>query len=84
MTRLDLTDPAERAVYLSELRQVARGARLGGLALAVVGAGLALVRAVWRPDLPAVVPFTVIVTALGLILLGIVRRVRWHLTRLKD
>lgn len=83
MAASNLNDPAERAAYLAELRQVARGTRIGGLALAVAGAGLAIVRAYWLPTLPALVPLAVIVTALGLILVGIVRRARWHLGRLR-
>ncbi|MES2755663.1 MAG: hypothetical protein V4659_13485 [Pseudomonadota bacterium] len=82
MTSPDLTDPATRAAYLAELRQVARGARLGGLTLAVVGAGLAVVRTYWLPQLPAWLPLAVIATALGLILIGIVRRTRWHLAHM--
>lgn len=80
----NLNDPAERAAYLTELRQVARGTRLSGLALAFLGALLATVRALWWPQLPAVVPLVVIVTALGLILVGIVRRTRWHFGRMRS
>lgn len=83
MAKPNLHDPVERAAYLAEIRQVARGARLGGLVLAMVGAGLAILRAYWLPELPALVPLIVIATALGLILIGIVRRIRWHLKRMR-
>lgn len=79
----NLHDPAERAAYLAELRQVARGTRTGGLALALLGVVTAVVRTVWWPQLPALVPLVLIVTALGLMLVGIVRRARWHLARMR-
>lgn len=79
----DLHDPAQRAAYLAELRQVARGTRNGGIALAALGLVLAIVRAFWLPQLPAVVPLVLIVTALGLMVIGIVRRLRWHLRRMR-
>lgn len=80
----NLDDPAQRAAYLAELRGVARTTRTAGVALATAGCGLAILRAVWLPALPALVPLTLIVTALGLLLIGIVRRVRWHWRRLRD
>lgn len=83
MARPDLTDPAQRAAYLAELRQVARGTRTAGLAFAALGLVLALARAFWLPALPAVVPLAVIALSLGLMLLGIVRRTRWHLGRMR-
>lgn len=83
MARPDLNDPAERAAYLAELRRVGSGTRASGMAFAALGAGLAIVRAYWLPQLPAVVPLVVIVLALGLMLVGIVRRVRWHLGRMR-
>jgi hypothetical protein len=79
----DLTDPAQRAAYVAELKQVARGTRSAGLALAFLGLVIAVVRAVWLPAIPAVIPMAVIALALGLLLLGIIRRVRWHLGRMK-
>ena len=83
MAAPNLNDPAERAAYLAELRQVARGTRVSGIALAMVGCGLAVARAYWLPQMPAIVPLVAIVTALGLMLIGIVRRTRWHLGRMK-
>ena len=83
MVRPDLADPAQRAAYVAELKQVASGTRSAGLALAFLGLLIAVVRAVWLPAIPAVVPMAVIALALGLLLLGIVRRVRWHLGRMK-
>ena len=83
MRRPDLADPAERAAYIAELSQVSRGTRSVGLALAVAGAGLAVIRAVWLPRLPALVPLVLIVLALGLLAIGMVRRVRWHFGQLR-
>lgn len=77
----DLNDPAERAAYLAELRQVGRGTRTSGLAFAAVGVGLAIAKAYWLPQLPTLIPLIAILLALGLMLIGIVRRVRWHVTR---
>ena len=80
----NLNDPVERAAYLGEMRRVGRGTRASGMALAVLGAVLAVVRAYWLPELPELVPLTLILLALGLMLIGIVRRVRWHLGRMRS
>lgn len=83
MAAPNLNDPAERAAYLAELKQVARGTRVSGIALAVLGCALSLVRAYWLPQMPAIIPLVVIALALGLMAIGIVRRTRWHLGRMK-
>jgi histidine ammonia-lyase len=78
---LDLSDPAVRARYITELRMVASGARRAGIMLAVLGVIAAVLRATVWPWMPELVPLVLIVTALGLMLLGIVRRIRYHLKR---
>lgn len=79
----DLTDPAERAVYLAEMRRVGSGTRAGGMAFALIGVVLAIVRAYWLPGMPQLLPLVFILLALGLMLIGIVRRVRWHMGRMR-
>lgn len=83
MTAPDLDDPAELARYKAELRHVASGTRAGGFALAGIGALAAVLRGTVAPWLPELVPLVLIVTALGLMLIGIVRRTRYHLKRMR-
>ncbi len=79
----DLNDPAQLAAYRAELRHVARGTRSAGLMFAGLGLLAAVLRGTWAPWLPELVPVILIVTALGLMLIGIVRRTRYHLKRLR-
>lgn len=79
----NLNDPVERAAYLAEMRRIGRGTRASGMALAVLGAGLAIIRAYWLPTLPQLIPLVLILLALGLMLIGIIRRVRWHVGRMR-
>ncbi len=48
------------------------------MALAFVGMLAAMLRGLVWPWLPKLVPVVLIVTALGLLLIGIIRRARWH------
>lgn len=79
----DLSDPAERAAYRSELRGVARKTRLAGLVLAALGALLALASkraedpAMWR--LGAILA---IAAGGGLIIFGSARRAMHHQLRM--
>ncbi|MGV3482018.1 MAG: hypothetical protein ACO1O3_18855 [Sphingobium sp.] len=79
----DLSDPAERAAYRSELRGVARRTRLAGLVLAALGALLALASkraedpAMWR--LGAILA---IAAGGGLIIFGSARRAMHHQLRM--
>ncbi|HWK35718.1 hypothetical protein [Sphingomonas sp.] len=79
----DLSDPVQLARYRAELRTVARGTRTMGIMLALVGVAAAILRGTVVPQLPEMVPLVLIVTALGLMLLGIVRRIRYHSARLR-
>ena len=83
MTKPDLNDPVERAAYLAEMRRIGSGTRAGGMAFAVLGVVAAIVRAYWLPQLPAVLPLALILLALGLMMIGVIRRVRWHLGRMR-
>lgn len=79
----DLSDPAERAAYRSELRGGARRTRLAGLVLAALGALLALASkraedpAMWR--LGAILA---IAAGGGLIIFGSARRAMHHQLRM--
>ncbi len=79
----ELNDSAELARYRRELRAVGGGLRSGGIMLAVLGVIAAVLRGTAWPWLPELVPLVLIVTALGLMLLGIVRRTRYHLSRIR-
>ena len=79
----DLTEPAELARYKAELRHVAAGTRQLGFLLAGLGIIAAILRGTVVPGLPELVPLILIVTALGLMLIGIVRRARYHLGRMR-
>lgn len=79
----NLNDPGERAAYLAEMRRVGRGTRAGGMAFAVLGVAAAIVRAYWLPELSELVPLALILLALGLMMIGIIRRVRWHMRRMR-
>lgn len=79
---MTVPDPAVVARYRAELRQVG-GPLIGGLALATLGVLAALLRGTIAPWLPELVPLILIVTALGLMLIGIVRRARYHLRRMR-
>lgn len=77
-------DPAALARYRAELRHHAQGTRYAGFALAVLGIAVALVRSKGAPWIPELLPVTLIVLAMGLMLLGTIRRTRYHLRRLRD
>ncbi|WP_326523480.1 hypothetical protein [Sphingomonas sp.] len=79
----DLSDPAVRAAYRAELMHVAQGTRRLGFLLAGLGLIAAVLRGTALPGLPEIVPLVLIVTALGLMLIGIVRRTRYHLRRMR-
>ena len=79
----DLNDPAELARYKAELRHVASGMRGAGFALAGLGVIAAVLRGTVAPWLPELVPLILIATALGLMLIGIVRRTRYHMRRMR-
>lgn len=79
----NLNDPAELAAYRRELRGVARGVRTGGVALAVIGAIVAAVRAWAVPTLPALVPTVIVALAVLLMLTGMALRTAYHVRRMK-
>lgn len=77
----NLNDPAERAAYKAELKQIVRPLRMGAVWLAVLGALLAALRAkVW--PMPIAVPAAVLGLAFFLMVLGITVRVKYHQRRM--
>lgn len=80
----NLKDPAERAAYRRELRGVARGVRLAGVTLAVIGALLSLARARLWPELPRGAVLAVILLGLGTMAAGVVIRARYHRARMRE
>ncbi len=63
---------------------LAAGPQMVAIALAGLGVAAAALRGTVAPWLPELVAVVLIVTALGLMLIGMVRRARWHLRRLRD
>jgi hypothetical protein len=83
VTPPDLNDPVQRAAYRQELRGVARPLRYTGVLFAVLGAVLALVRHLWAPQMPTLIPLATIALGALNMLAGIVVRMRYHQARLK-
>ena len=81
--RPDLNDPAERAAYQRELRMVARPVRWLGVALAIVAAILALVRARYAPQIPMILPLFLLGIAALHMIAAIVIRMKYHQARMK-
>lgn len=77
-----LNDPAERAAYQAELRQIARPIRTAALWLAIAGALLAAVRAKLWP-MPIAVPVAVLCLAFFLMVLGVTVRLKYHHRRMR-
>lgn len=79
----DLSDPAQRAAYRRELRNVARPLRYTGIAFAVIGVILALLRAQSPQIMPAPIPIAAIVIGLFNMLAAIGARTRYHVGRMR-
>ncbi|MES2339082.1 MAG: hypothetical protein V4537_13385 [Pseudomonadota bacterium] len=75
-------DPAALARLRGELAYVTAPQRLGFL-VAALGVFMAILRGTALPGLPRVVPAALILTALGLLAIGTIRRVRWHRRRMR-
>ncbi len=78
----NLTDPAERAAYRRELMAVAKGWRLSGVAVALLGAALILANAYLLP-IPNLIVWPVIVFGFVLRGIGLSVRNRYHRQRLR-
>ena len=75
-------DPADVRRLRAELAYVSAPQRLG-FVLAGLGVAAAIVRGTALPALPRIVPAALILTALGLVVIGTIRRVRWHRRRVR-
>lgn len=80
----DIGPTADIERRLAEWRGVAQGPRTAGIALAGFGVVGAILRATVLPRLPQIVPVLLIVLALGLLGIGIVRRLRYHQRHRKE
>jgi hypothetical protein len=79
----DLKDPVQRAAYQRELAGVAQGLRRSGVALAVIGAGVALVRLYWWREMPVWAPAGLIGVGLMAMVSAIAARSRYHQLRMR-
>jgi len=84
MTKPDLSDPAQRAAYRRELQAVARPLRFTGVAFALLGAVLAIVRSKWAPQMPSAIPMAALALGVLNMLGAIAIRTRYHQQRMKD
>lgn len=75
----NLQDPAERAAYRRELRGLAPWVRYTGMALALAGAAVAVL----KPEWPGVIALAIIAVGFALMVAGIVIRTRHHARRLR-
>ena len=83
MTAPNLSDPAERAAYRRELQGVARPIRYTGISFALLGVGLAIIRRLWWPDLPEIIPIAAIALGAVNMVAGILIRTRYHQARMR-
>lgn len=79
----DLPDPRSDDYQLALAHAVLGPHRLG-LVLAALGVIAAVLRGTVLPGLPRAVALVLIATALGLMVIGTIRRIRFHVTRMRD
>ena len=79
----NLGDPAERAAYRRELQGVARPIRYTGISFMLLGVAFAIVRLIWWPDMPKIVPIAAIALGAANMVAGIVLRTRYHQARMR-
>lgn len=84
MTPPDLKDPVQRAAYRRELQGVARGMRRGGIAMALIGALLLLLRRTGFDAVPMWLAGSVVGLGLMLMISAISARVTYHSRRMRD
>lgn len=75
----NLADPAERAAYRAELRGLVPWVRYTGMALALAGAGVAVVKPAW----PGAVALAIIALGFAMMVTGIGIRTRYHKRRMR-
>jgi hypothetical protein len=86
MNRFDLQTPDQRAAYVAELGRVARGWRYTGLGLVTLGVvgivAVAKTDAPWREGLLGPATIAALVIGWALVVVGIVKRTRYHRRRM--
>ncbi|MDH7973101.1 hypothetical protein QH494_13010 [Sphingomonas sp. AR_OL41] len=75
----NLNDPAELAAYRRELRALVPWVRYTGMALALLGAAIAVL---W-PQLPGALPLAVIALGFAMMVAAIGIRTRYHARRMR-
>ena len=75
----DLADPAGRAAYRRELRGLVPWVRYGGMALALVGAGVAVIEPSW----PGALALAIIALGFAMMVAAIAIRTRYHARRMR-
>lgn len=75
----DLADPAGRAAYRRELRGLVPWVRYGGMALALVGAGVAVIEPSW----PGAIALAIIALGFAMMVAAIAIRTRYHARRMR-
>jgi cobalamin biosynthesis protein CobD/CbiB len=79
----NLKDPGDLAAYRREVRGVASGVRWGGIAIILVGATVAALRAWVWPAIPALIPLIVVAWGMLLMLTAIALRSAYHARRMR-
>ncbi len=75
----NLADPAERAAYRRELRGLVPWVRYTGMALALLGAGIAVLEPTW----PGAIALVFIACGFAMMVAGIGIRTRYHKHRMR-
>jgi hypothetical protein len=75
----NLADPTERAAYRRELRGLVPWVRHAGMGLALVGAGVAVL----KPEWPGAVALAIIALGFAMMVAGIGIRTRYHKRRMR-
>ncbi len=75
----NLADPAERAAYRRELRGLVPWVRYTGMALALLGAGIAVLEPTW----PGAIALAFIAFGFAMMVAGIGIRTRYHKRRMR-
>lgn len=84
MSKPDLTTPQGRDAYRRELKGVARPLRFAGLAFAILGLVLTILRARLMPGLPVAVPLGAFALGLLNMLAAVALRTQYHLARMRE
>ena len=75
----NLADPVERAAYRRELRGLVPWVRYTGTALALLGAGIAVIEPQW----PGAIALAIIALGFAMMVAGIGIRTRYHKRRMR-